>query len=596
MGKSAGLRFADDLIFALKTPSMENTFIRQCFFLAIIVLPFSVKAQKEGTSTLDYSTLLEYEEAPDDPYIYVPKNSQPTSKAFRILTPNFFSTQVNINDNGENILGDAANEPSIAISPVNPDHMIIGWRQFDTIASNFRQAGYAFTIDGGQNWTFPGVIDPGVFRSDPVLDFDTNGGFYYNSLTFDGNDFLCDVYQSEGTGFWDEGTFAFGGDKQWMTVDRSDNSSNGSIYAFWNPSFSVCPPGMFTRSVDGGESYEDCINVESSPIWGTMDVDTDGSLYAGGISSSFVMVRSQNAGIPGETPVWDLVREVDLGGDVVLGQGPNPVGLLGQTWIAVDKTDGPTQDNVYMLCSVRPVTSSDNLDVMFARSTDGGNNWESPVRINDDIGQNAWQWMSTMSVAPNGRIDIIWLDTRDNPGTFLSSLYHSYSTDGGLSFSPNERLSEAFDPHIGWPNQNKMGDYFDMVSTQEGAHLAWAGTFTGGQDVYYGFIPFEDVVDIDERDLRSDNFASLQNYPNPFTHSTIISFELQKREKIRLCIYDQQGRLVKVLIDGETATGQHQIRWEGIGHSDNSLAPGLYFCELKIEGKGSVHKKIIVSR
>lgn len=562
--------------------------------LAIIALPSFLMAQKETSKPLDYSTLQGLEEAPDDPYIFVPKNSQPTSKAYEVVTPTFFTTQVNINDAGENILGDAANEPSIAINPNNPDQMVIGWRQFDTIESNFRQAGFAYTTDGGQTWTFPGVIEPGVFRSDPVLDINSAGDFYYNSLTIDGGSFLCDVFQSEGIGVWDEGTFAHGGDKQWMTIDKTDNASNGNIYAFWNPDFSVCPPGMFTRSIDDGDSYENCTDVTSNPIWGTMDVDSDGTLYAGGISGGFQMVRSANAGNSSEAVIWDFASTVNLGGNVVLGNGPNPAGLLGQTWIAVDKTDGPTQDHVYLLCSVQPNNSLDPLDVMLARSTDGGTTWEDPIRINDDMEENAWQWLSTMAVAPNGRIDVVWLDTRDNPGTFLSSLYHSYSIDGGATFSPNERLSEAFDPHIGWPNQNKMGDYFDMVSTEEGAHLAWAGTFTGGQDVYYSFIPFEDVVDIDERDLRSDNFASLQNYPNPFIHSTIISFELQKREKIRLCIYDQQGRLVKVLIDGETPTGQHQIRWEDIDNSDNRLAPGLYFCELKIEGKGSVHKKILV--
>jgi hypothetical protein len=93
-----------------------------------------------------------------------------------------------------------------------------------------------------------------------------------------------------------------------------------------------------------------------------------------------------------------------------------------------------------------------------------------------------------MSVAPNGRIDVVWLDTRDNPGTYLSSLYYSNSYDGGVTWSPNERLSDDFDPHVGWPSQNKMGDYFDMISEVNGAHLAWAATFTGGQDVYYSFI------------------------------------------------------------------------------------------------------------
>ena len=93
-----------------------------------------------------------------------------------------------------------------------------------------------------------------------------------------------------------------------------------------------------------------------------------------------------------------------------------------------------------------------------------------------------------MSVAPNGRIDVVWLDTRDNPGTVLSSLYYSFSIDGGVTWSPNERLTQAFDPHLGWPQQNKMGDYYHMISDNTGAHLAFAATFNGEQDVYYGHI------------------------------------------------------------------------------------------------------------
>ena len=52
----------------------------------------------------------------------------------------------------DNTVGDAANEPSIAPNELNPANLVIGWRQFDTIASNFRQAGYGYTTDGGQTW------------------------------------------------------------------------------------------------------------------------------------------------------------------------------------------------------------------------------------------------------------------------------------------------------------------------------------------------------------------------------------------------------------------------------------------------------------
>jgi hypothetical protein len=88
----------------------------------------------------------------------------------------FVSYQVNVGANGQNIVGDAANEPSIAVDPTDNNKMTIGWRQFDSVQSNFRQGGWGFTSDGGFNWTFPGVLEPGVFRSDPVL--------YSNETTF----------------------------------------------------------------------------------------------------------------------------------------------------------------------------------------------------------------------------------------------------------------------------------------------------------------------------------------------------------------------------------------------------------------------------
>src|SRR5436309_3730346 len=81
----------------------------------------------------------------------------------------FTSHQVNVDAAGHNILGDAANEPSICVDPTKANRMVIGWRQFNSISSNFRQAGYGYTTDSGMTWRFPGVLENNVFRSDPVL-------------------------------------------------------------------------------------------------------------------------------------------------------------------------------------------------------------------------------------------------------------------------------------------------------------------------------------------------------------------------------------------------------------------------------------------
>ena len=87
----------------------------------------------------------------------------------------FTSYQVNVDSNGHNIVGDAANEPSICVDPTNPSKMTIGWRQFNTVSSNFRQAGWGYTTNGGTSWTFPGVLENNVFRTDPVLNSDDTG-------------------------------------------------------------------------------------------------------------------------------------------------------------------------------------------------------------------------------------------------------------------------------------------------------------------------------------------------------------------------------------------------------------------------------------
>ena len=46
-------------------------------------------------------------------------------------------------------------------------------------------------------------------------------------------------------------------------------------------------------------------------------------------------------------------------------------------------------------------------------------------------------------------------------------------------------MSASFDQSLGYPNQNKLGDYYDMISDNAGVSVAWAATFNGEQDVYF---------------------------------------------------------------------------------------------------------------
>jgi hypothetical protein len=106
--------------------------------------------------------------------------------------------------------------------------------------------------------------------------------------------------------------------------------------------------------------------------------------------------------------------------------------------------------------------------------------------LNDDSPtRNAYHWFGTLAVAPNGRIDACWNDTRSNTNTSISELYHCYSLDGGLTWSPNRAVSPPFNHRLGYPVQQKMGDYIGMVSLNEAACIAYTATFNGEEDIYF---------------------------------------------------------------------------------------------------------------
>ncbi|MFA6233049.1 MAG: T9SS type A sorting domain-containing protein [Bacteroidota bacterium] len=469
----------------------RDRFLMPVFLITagLLVLPVLGRAQEMSRDTLRPTAAHGQNEFQNQDYIHVPAEKWQMSPAYRFSSTNFTSVQVNA-PNGQNILGDAANEPSIAIDPTNPKRIAIGWRQFDTTASSFREAGYSRSTDGGQTWTTPGVLEPGKFRSDPVLAAGNDGTLHYYSLS-DPPPYTCEMFNSSDWGAtWSGPVPAYGGDKQWMAIDRSGGPWDGTIYGF----SVVGDTGQLamTYSFDGGQNFQPLIDVPGKPRRGTVAVGVDGEVYFAGWqdqTTQYVVARLSSAAPPPAVPSFDLVNDLNLGGiENIFRGGPNgSVGMLGQTWVDCDRSDGPYRGSVYVLCSVDP-PGDDSLDVYFTRSTDRGQSWEAPVRINDDMDTSAWQWFGTVSVAPGGRIDVTWLDTRDNPGTYLSSLYYSYSLDGGQTWSKNERLSEVFDPQLGWPQQEKMGDYFHMISDEAGASLAWAATFNGEQDIYFGRI------------------------------------------------------------------------------------------------------------
>jgi len=410
----------------------------------------------------------------------------------------FVSYQANVDANGNNIIGDAANECVISVDPTDPNKMAIGWRQFNDVTSNFRQGGWGFTTDAGLTWHFPGVLQNNVFRSDPVTKSDEIGQFFYLSLQSDQNEsFFCDdLWRSTNGGqTWAEQSpdrGAGGGDKQWLTIDKTNGPGHGFQYQADDGANCSGSGVQFQRSTNGGITWQSPVVIPNGPHYGTLDVDSNGNVFVGGWTSgtTFRCERSSNAQNGGQTPTFDRNTVVSLGGTIVQG-GLNGVGLCGQVFLAFDHSGGATNNNIYMLASVEPSGRS-TTDVMFSRSTDGGLTFSSPHRINDDGLANKWHWFGTFAVAPNGRLDAVWYDSRNAANNTDSQLFYSYSTDAGVTWSPNVAVSNSFNPMEGYPNQNKIGDYITCVSDNTGTNVAYSATFNFNpnrgqheEDVYY---------------------------------------------------------------------------------------------------------------
>jgi len=482
--------------------------------LILLSLTIVGSSQTLPPKSLPKGPLEKYDNAPA-PFAPITVTSPAVTSQFGPYT----SYQVNVDASGNNTVGDAANEPSICVHPTNRNKMSIGWRQFDHVSSNFREAGFAYTNNGGKTWVSPGVLQQNVFRSDPVLNSDSVGGFFYLSLL---QNFFDDLWRSaNGGASWSMVAPADGGDKQWFTVDNTNSSGHGFQYQFWSTDGNNFGGRQFSRSTNGGLTWLNPINIPNSPAWGTLDVDSSGNLFIGGVNlttNQIWCVRSRNAKNGAVTPTFDQSTPVNLGGQIAVSEPINPEGLVGQVFLAVDRSGANTNNNVYMLASVQPNGFTNGSDVMFIRSTDAGRTFSGLRRINDDpVNHAKWHWFGTVSVASNGRIDAVWFDTRNAVNNVASQLFYSYSIDSGISWSRNVAVSNSFNPFLGYPNQDKIGDYITVVSDNASANVAYTATFNGEENIYYVRIaPLPSATDFND-DARPDFLLS-----NPTTRQTAV--------------------------------------------------------------------------
>src|SRR3954468_16984630 len=143
-------------------------------------------------------------------------------------------------------------------------------------------------------------------------------------------------------------------------------------------------------------------------------------------------------------------------------------------------------------------------DIVLFKSTDGGNTYTGPVRVNQDGAKSpADQFQPWMAVTDNGQLDIMYFDRRNDPNNFFIDTYLSRSNDGGKKFEDTRVGTRMWDPRLNPPisvSGEFIGDYQGIVaddfvaipfwnSTQDNSLPASNSEHSPYQEVYAARIP-----------------------------------------------------------------------------------------------------------
>jgi hypothetical protein len=394
-------------------------------------------------------------------------------------------------------------ETSIAVNPTNPSQIVAGSNEI------FRNPmrGY-FSADGGSTWRgvdlpLPPPI-PGSkvdFGSDPGVAWDLKGHVYYTYIVVfftkgfaavTGSE-MAVARSSDGGRTWTPTYFALHShpnpfdDKPMITVDTNAQSPHvNTVYAAWDLTGTdqADSDGIFvSRSTDQGRTFS--APVHATPIGGSGpkgDIGADpfvgasGTLYVAWNDFQNIRIAVSSSTDGGRT--FGLVHTIahdEIGFDIGIPAQASRHALLYPACGAAPASRPATPDLLY--CSWIDGSLRHGVKILFAESSDGGRSWSTPIRVNDDasseVNDHFNQWLAVDPT--DGVIHVSWYDTRLDPSRMTTNVFYAQSTDHGLSFGRNVRVTTAptneTSSHADLGNQ--YGDYEGIAAFDGLAHPVW---------------------------------------------------------------------------------------------------------------------------
>lgn len=366
-------------------------------------------------------------------------------------------------------------EPSICVNPKNPKQ----------VAAGAILDAYYWSHDGGISWQQGKLKSSHGVYGDPVIIADWEGNFYYAHLSNpDGRGWASEklldriVIQKSADGGQTYNDGAFTGhrppkdqDKHWLVADPKSKT----LYCTWTEfdKYDSKNAGdrsriLFSKSADGGTSWSDaqainqfegdCLDDDNTPEGAVPAAGPDGEVYvAWAWNNKIWFDRSLDGG-----KTW-LETDIQVAGQPG-GWAIDIPGLQrcnGMPVLVCDLSDGPNRGTLYVNWADQRNGANDT-DIWLAKSTDGGNTWSKPLRVNNDK-KRRHQFLTWMAIDQrSGHLYIVFYDRRAYPDE-RTDVYAAISRDGGNTFE-NLRISKApFTPN----SLVFFGDY-NHISAHDG--------------------------------------------------------------------------------------------------------------------------------
>ena len=204
-------------------------------------------------------------------------------------------------------------------------------------------------------------------------------------------------------------------------------------------------------------------------------------------------------------------------------------------------------------------------------------------------------------------VTLVWTDYPATAGasvTLQNNLDLTVTTPGGVEYKGN-----MFSGGVSTP----AGAY-DIRNVEEVVRFAAPvpGSYTvrvDGTNVPHAPQPFAVAATgsfgnwppqsgVDDATVNGRAFVLEGVSPNPFNPSARISYTLNPvatgEAHVTLRVIGVDGRVVNTLVDRVQDPGRHEVVWNGTDSDGNSVASGIYFCDLSYGGERDTRKMTLL--